>query len=61
MRLRLPAALAPGWPHRPPPLPAHGTDEPVGVALAQQGVTQQALRWEEELLKRGAHVRLPRA
>ena len=57
----LAATLTPRRAHRPPPLPAHGTDEPVGVALAQQGVTQQALRGEEELLKRGAHVRLPRA
>src|SRR5216683_1370179 len=47
-------ALAPGRPHRSPPLPAQRTDDSGGVALTQEGVTQQALRWKKQLLDRGA-------
>ncbi len=54
MGLGLSAALAPGRPHRSPSLPAYRTDDPAGVALAQQGVTQQALRRKEKLLDCGA-------
>lgn len=52
MRFRLPAALAPRRPDGAPPLAAHAADELRGVALAQQRVTQQTLRWEKKLLDR---------
>jgi hypothetical protein len=66
--LRLPAALAPGPPHRAPPQAAHGANEIVRELGAEQPVAhqtfgrqQQALEGDRERARHATRARLLRA
>jgi hypothetical protein len=51
MGFRLAAALTPGRPHGAPAVAADGAHDAMGVAIAQQAVTEEALGRKEKLLE----------
>lgn len=53
MRLGLTAALAPRRSYWAPTLPAHGADQRLRVPDAEESMTQETLRRQQQLLDRG--------